>query len=176
MTSKPVIICDTREQKNKHITSYFDEHGFKWIRSKMYVGDYSLVDNMTVCIDKKQDLQEGYSNLVQQHNRFRDECLRAQEVEIHLVILVESSRIQNVEEVHTWSNPRWFQYQALLKRGGQPRYKPPISSEQLQKIMERMAYSYGIEWQFCKKQDTGRRILEILGVNTDTDDMEVKYE
>ena len=169
-----VIICDTREQKNKHITDYFDEHGIRWIRSKMFVGDYSLVDNMTVYIDKKKDLQEVYSNLVQQHDRFRDECLRAREYDIDLVLLVERNRIQSVEDVHTWSNPRYFQYQALLKRGERPRYKPPISSEQLQKIIERMAYSYGIRWEFCKKQDTGRKIMEILEVNTD--DMEVKHE
>jgi len=30
-----------------------------------------------------------------------------------------------------------------------------------------MANYYGIEWQFCSKQTTGKRIIELLGGGTD---------
>lgn len=157
-----VIICDTREQKANHITDYFDANGIKWIRSKMFVGDYSLLDNMTVCIDRKKDLQEVYSNVVQQHKRFHDEAVRARDNGIRLVVLIEDNKIQTLDEVHAWNNPRIWQYKAQIKRGETPKYRPPVSSELLQKIMERFTYAYGIEWRFCRKQDTAKTMLEIL--------------
>ena len=36
-----VIVVDSREQKNQHITSMFDKYGINWERRKLNSGDYS---------------------------------------------------------------------------------------------------------------------------------------
>jgi len=159
-----VIVCDTREKKTAHITDYFDEKGLKWVRSKLYVGDYSLLDNMSVCVDRKKDLQEVYGNLIgkKPHIRFREEADRARESGIRLVILVEDGTIDRLEDVHRWNNRRIWQYRMMLKRGETPKFKEPIPSATLQKIMERFAEVHGVEWRFCKKNETAKTILELL--------------
>ena len=37
------IVCDTREQKNEHITSYFDSKKIPWISKKLPFGDYTFL-------------------------------------------------------------------------------------------------------------------------------------
>lgn len=36
------IVCDTREQKNEHITNYFDSKNIPWVRKKLDTCDYSF--------------------------------------------------------------------------------------------------------------------------------------
>jgi len=58
--------------------------------------------------------------------------------------------VKALEDVIWWKNPRL-------------RESPlAVSGERLFKIMKAMENYYGIEWQFCNKQSTGRRILQIL--------------
>lgn len=168
-----VIQMDTREQagKKKHILSYFEQNNIKVIRSKMYVGDWTRLDNQTVCIDTKTlGLQEVYQNLVQSHKRFRDECIRAKEAGIRLIILVEQSGIHSLGDVAKWRNKRyedWFYIHNAQEHGkmlgAKISKKPPVSSERLMNMMKAMTMNYGVEWQFCNKSQTGKRIVEILG-------------
>lgn len=160
-----IIICDTREQKDAHITGYFDARGIKWVRSKLYVGDYSLLDNMSVCIDRKHNMQEVYGNVIQQHVRFRQELINAQENGIRLVVLIEDEKVQDLEDVTNWNNPRILQYRIMKKQGKEVKWKEPASSETICKIMKRMSYAYGVEWQFCKPGETAETIIKILGGN-----------
>lgn len=160
-----IVVCDTREQKDEHIISWFNEHNIHWIRSKLYVGDYTYLDNMTTCIDRKHNMQEVYSNVIQQHNRFRSELMRAQESGIRLVVLVEDEKIKNIDEVKFWNNPRIWQYRIMKKQGKEVKWKEPASSETISKIMNRMSYAYGVEWQFCKPGETAETIIKILGGN-----------
>ena len=37
-----VIIVDTREQENKHITDFFDKKEIKYISKKLDAGDYAI--------------------------------------------------------------------------------------------------------------------------------------
>ena len=148
-----IYIHDTRDQigKHKNVESYLAAQGHKVIRSKMYCGDIALFDNQMTCIDLKKDLQEVAGNLLQQHERFRAECVRAQEAGIKLIILVEhGGAIKSMDDVREWINPRL-------------RTSPKaVTGARLAAIMETMATKYGIEWRFCRKQDTGRIIVEIL--------------
>lgn len=36
------IVCDTREQKNEHITNYFDSKKIPWVKKKLDYADYSF--------------------------------------------------------------------------------------------------------------------------------------
>ena len=168
-----IIQMDTREQAGKkdHILNYFAENGIKVVRSKLLVGDWTLPTNHMVCVDTKTlGLQEVYCNLIgKEHERFREECARAQTCEIKLIVLVEESGIKCLDDVAHWQNPRrakWFQLSALHKQGkclnrAQPK-QPPASSEALMKSMRTMSERYGVEWRFCEKKDTGREIVRIL--------------
>ena len=51
-----VILVDTREQKNSHITSWFDAKGVKWKSKKLDFGDYSFYIPANEEMDKPRDL------------------------------------------------------------------------------------------------------------------------
>lgn len=167
-----IIIEDTRNRTNKHrnIHKYCKENGIEIIRSKMVVGDYTLPIDQTVCIDTKKDMVEVYGNLIQQHTRFRFECIRAHELGIKLIVLVEQPFIETLADVEHWQNPlvrKWEYINCAHEHGKMlnvhiPK-KPPVSSKNIAVIMSTMQKRYGIEWQFCAKADTGRKIIEILG-------------
>lgn len=107
--------------------------------------------------------------MVQEHERFRRECDLAHELGIRLVILVEQDGIEDVNHVHEWVNPRYERYMKLLIGHQHGRYmgtklpsRRPIDSKRLEKMMITFADHHNCEWQFCRKSDTGRRLLDIL--------------
>ena len=172
------IIIDSREHdgKNEHVLQYFRDNGIEYINKEKYgnialrVGDYMSDESDKQSIDRKQSLQEVYQNIVQQHVRFRDECIRAQQCGIKLIILVEDESITELSGVEHWKNPRYIQWCKIrsMQSAGkalkikQPK-QPPLSSIQLMDRMKVMADRYGIEWQFTPKAECGKRIVEILG-------------
>lgn len=163
------IISDSREQKWEHVQEYFDRTGHIWLRSKLPVGDYARMDNMTTVIDRKQSLNEVESNVIHQHDRFRRECELARKHGIKLIILVEEPSVQRLEDVAGWTNPRrlrWERLDAEHARGinlhKKISGKPPVDGKTLQAIMRTMAEKYGIEWRFCKKAQAGETICTIL--------------
>lgn len=122
------------------------------VRSKLFVGDVSLLNDQSVSIDLKRNLQEVCQNVCQDHARFRRELERAMEYGIKLVFLVEhGGSIKSLEDVQNWKNPRLKDHPLAM------------SGERLYKVMLTMQNKYGIEWQFCDKRCTGKRIIEILG-------------
>lgn len=148
-----LILEDTRQQARKHETKHkwFAENGIKVERCRLYVGDYTLPTNQSICIDTKKDLQELAQDVCQQHERFRAELVRAQEAGIHLIVLCEhGGGIKSLEDVYFWVNPR--------------RQHSPgaISGQRLFKILNTMQEKYGVRFEFCDKRQTGRRIVEIL--------------
>lgn len=148
----PVVMVDTREQKN-HVTDYLNAHGIPNVRSKLYVGDYTLLANQSIVVDRKQSLQEVCGNLCQQHERFRAELIRAKSAGIKLVILVEhGGQIASLDSVREWENPR-------LKKSPYA-----LSGQALYKRMVTVAEKYGVEWKFCQKRLTGKKICDILGI------------
>lgn len=148
-----LILEDTRQQARKHETKHkwFAENGIKIERCRLYVGDYTLPTNQSICIDTKKDLQELAQDVCQQHERFRAELVRAQEAGIHLIVLCEhGGGIKSLEDVYFWVNPR--------------RQHSPgaISGQRLFKVLNTMQEKYGVRFEFCDKRQTGRRIVEIL--------------
>lgn len=148
------FVHDTRDKATKHrnVDEYLVEQGHKVVRSKLFVGDVSLLNNQSVCIDLKRNLQEVAVNVGQDHARFKRELERAQEYGIHLIFLVEhGGAIKTLEDVQGWNNPRLKDHPLAL------------TGPRLYKIMLTMQNKYGIEWLFCDKRCTGKRIIELLG-------------
>lgn len=147
------IIVDTREkpQAIEKILDYFNQIGSRVVRSKLYVGDYQLMSNPYLVVDRKQNLNELCNNVVQDHKRFRDELLRGEDVGIKVVVLVEhGGGVKSIDDVPNWVNPR-------LKES-----PLAVSGERLYKILKAMEHTYQVRFEFCDKRQTGRRIMEIL--------------
>ncbi len=162
------VQVDTREHAKEweRIKGQFDALGVQYFRSKMYVADYMSLDNPRLVIDRKKDLQEICGNVCQQHERFKAELLRAKEQGIKLVILCEhGADIKSLEDVYFWSNPR--KYQIRWKTVNGKRVKDVISAKavdgnQLYKSLCTIRDRYNVDFVFCRKEETGQKIIEIL--------------
>lgn len=147
------IYIDTREKPHaiKKILAQFEKAGVEVIRQKLDVGDYMTDPDAKVSVDRKQTLSELVGNFCQQHKRFSAECRRAQESGVQLIFLIEhGGRIRSIEDVEKWGNPR-------LKISPYA-----MSGARLARMMQTYTARYGVQWRFCTKQVTGKRIIEIL--------------
>lgn len=185
------IIEDTRQQAKQHVAKQEQmiRLGAKIIRSKLPIGDYALLTDLSTVIDTKKDMTEVYLNIITDHKRFVKELKKAKENGIKLIVLVEHGKgITNIDDVKKWVNPQIARYKSeirkaliecdviskfdsisldemirLAKENRVAIKKSPVSSEQLAKAMLTLTERYGVEFQFCNKCDTGKRIVEIFG-------------
>ena len=151
-----VIVEDTRQKPDKtgYIHEQLENLGHKVVRSKMLVGDYMIANDGKVAVDTKQDLQEVVNNVIHQHERFRNECMLAQEAGIQLIILVTEPKITCLADVFGWFNPR-LRYN-----------KKATTGRTLGKILYSMQHKYDVRFEFCTKDNVGERIVELLGGQT----------
>lgn len=163
------VQVDTREHKSEweRIQKQFDTLGVQYFRSKLYVGDYQSLDNPRLVIDRKKDLNELCGNVCQQHDRFKAELIRAMQQNIKIVILVEHGEdVKSLEDVYFWENPR--KHEVIWKTVNGKRVKTVRSAKaidgmQLYKSLCTIRDRYNVDFEFCTKEETGKRIVEILG-------------
>ena len=143
-----MIICDSRERKNQHVLRYFDAHGIPYRIQKLDVADSMLEGVDGFAIDRKQNLAELSTNLMNRkdHARFWKEVRRAKEAGMRMVVLCEhGGKIRSVQDVAGWQNP----YSG-------------VSGRALMDEIYRVHIAYGVEFLFCDKRSTGRRIVSLL--------------
>lgn len=192
-----IIIEDKAQQDKKHIAKhmYFEQNGIYWERYPLPVGDYILYNDAVadviarkqkrgievkkmdflgtynVCVDTKKDMQEIVGNICgQQHARFRDECILAQNNGIKLYVLIENTdRIKCVEDVFHWQNPRMHRYNKIKYMHNLGKWQnialpkaPPTKGEQLAKAMLSMQLKYGVKFLFCRPDESGKKIVDIF--------------
>lgn len=148
-----VVLCDTRQQAGKHrnIDSYFAKTGIQTARQALYVGDYALANEQGRCVDTKQDVVELAKDIMSaDHERFRAECVRAQEAGIKLLVLVEETLPAG--GLTDWQSP--------TDASGKP--YTSVSGESLRRAMLTMTAKYGVRFRFCDSRQTGRLIVEYL--------------
>ena len=147
------IQVDSREKPKiiESILKEFDRQRVEHFSSKLFVGDYMNMDNPKLVIDRKHNLAEVCNNVVQDHKRFCAELERANRYGIKVIVLVEHSKdIQTLSDVQHWINPR-LKVSPLA-----------VSGERLYKILLAISKKYNVDFQFCTKQETGKRIIELL--------------
>ena len=147
------IQIDSREHKFElaRIQKQLTKAGCKTIVSKLYVGDYQSLDNPRLVVDRKKDLQELCGNVCQQHERFKNELIRALEAGIQIIILCEhGADVQSLEDVYFWDNPR-------IKKSPKA-----TSGESLYRSLCTIRDRYNVRFEFCTKRETGKRIMELL--------------
>ena len=163
-----VIQIDSREHKWEmaRVQRQLTALGCQTFVSKLYVGDYQSLDNGRLAIDRKKDLQELCGNVAQQHERFTDELRRAKKNGIQLVILVEHGEgIESLEDVYWWENPRRHVTKWRTVNGHREAYvesEKAIDGAQLYKSLLTIKQEYGVMFEFCTKDKTGQKIVEIL--------------
>jgi ERCC4-type nuclease len=158
------IQIDSREKQHaiQDILAEFDKQGVKHYTSKLFVGDYLSLDNPRLVIDRKQNLHELCGNVCQQHERFRAEMQRAKENGIKIIFLCEHGRnIKALDDVLWWTNPRET-YREKVKGVWVTKHRKVMQGDTLFKILNTMQNRYGVEFLFCEKKDTGKRIIELL--------------
>lgn len=248
-----IIIEDMGQKENKHNlkNDYWKSQGVKVVRLPLPTGDYCLLSDKArdvinrknnrglppkkmdflgtydIGVDTKEDMQELYQNLINSHDRFRDELVLAQNSNIKLIVLTENTDgITCINDVLLWDNPRLYIWQDDIRRmfikkqkevykhdnamaffdkrdidirSGKEDFEPkdfdkfvyeqyfkqlksvpieeilayfkkikfkhkkkPANSEQLVKSMLSMQEKYGVEFIFCKPEDSGRVVVELL--------------
>ena len=159
---------DTREKKKElaRIEKQLDGLGVDHFRSKLFVGDYCNIDNPRVVIDRKKDLLELCGNVCQQHDRFKAELVRAKEKGFKIIILCEhGAEIQRLSDVFWWNNPRLKMTKWIIVDGKSVKvrkYPRAITGQALYKSLCTIRDKYGVEFQFCAKDETGAMITRLL--------------
>lgn len=146
-------VFDTRERKNEHIKAYFEKRGIEYAIRKLDVGDYQIEGNPHRSVDRKQNLSEISKNLMnaKDHSRFWKEVRRAREQKTKLYVLIEhGADIKTIDDVAKWSD----------KYSG-------VSGRQLANEIYRVHIAYGVEFLFCTKKETAKKIIEILEVGNE---------
>ena len=143
---------------------------------KMEFKKMDFLGSYSVSVDTKKDMQEIVGNICgKAHPRFRDECILAQNNGIKLYVLVENTcGVKSVQDVFKWQNPRLHRYNRIAFMHSQgswlsmplPKAKP-TSGETLAKAMLTMQLKYGVEFVFCRPEDAGAKVIELLGGNID---------
>lgn len=148
------LLEDTRNQigKHKNIEAYCRQQGINLVRVRLLVGDYMLsgAGGGGISIDTKASIAEIASNCFQNHERFREMCIRAKECGIKLIVLIEE--IPPEGSLENWRSP--------LKRDGTPKYR--FDPVKLKKTMDTMTERYGVVFRFCDGRSTGRLLMEYL--------------
>lgn len=144
-----MIICDTREKENQRILQYFETNHIPYIEQKLDTGDYINPDKKNIVIERKKDLGELLKNMCSSDKiRFQDEIRRAHEAGIRFIVLCEhGGQYKTIKDVVN--------------------YKSRYSKIPGRVLMERMYaahIAYGVEFLFCDKRSTGRKIVELLEV------------
>lgn len=129
-----------------------------------------LVGDIKISVDTKNGLGEVEVNICgKQHGRFRDEVILAKKCGCKLYVLIEDEHAKEVRDVFRWVNPRYAKYRRIqsAQQNGrmmnvQLRGKPPVRGEQLAKAMLTMQLKYGCEFVFAKREDMGRKIIDLL--------------
>ena len=166
-----IIQEDTRQKPNKNadIRKQLEALGHTVRRFGMLCGDYQIFGKGDIVIDTKQDMNEVYSNVITDHERFANEARLAREAGIKLIILVTDPIVSSIDDVRLWRNPRrerWFMVRAMQRKGKMLTVKqsktPPCASDRLQKAMVTMTLRYGITWLFCERERVGEEIIRLL--------------
>ena len=118
--------------------------GIEYTVAKLDTGDY-MIPGGSVTVDRKASLEELAGNLCSKSHRFWREVRRSHDTGLKLIVLVENGRYHGIEDVKAWKS--------AYSR---------VSGRYLANEMARVAIAYGVEFLFCNKKSTGKRIAEIL--------------
>lgn len=144
-----VILVDSREKENRHITEYFEKHHIAYRKETLSYGDYTFcipanaehgVDkdmyfHKEIVVERKASIEELSGNLGKERERFEKELLKASKDCCREYLMVE--------------NPRG--YNDIMEHNYRTDFKPVPYVASLKSFENR----YGMNIQFIDKQYAG---------------------
>ncbi len=142
-----VILVDTREQKNKHITDYFEAQKITYMKRALKTGDYSAFIpknedlgitrdvHLLASVERKNSIDE-LAQSITDRSRFENELIRAS----------KSHFIMIVEDINGYEN--------LLNH----KYRSQYSPKALLGSIKAFEVRYGFTTMFLDKKFTGNYI------------------
>jgi len=119
-----IVLTDSRQQKEAHIISAFDEAGIIHVRTGLPSADYMTIryspekgfyKDYSILIDTKKDLNEILSNLSTGHKRLVNEVNKAHELGCKtFIFLIADSKVKSAEDIklktfkHTRLTGEWL--------------------------------------------------------------------
>lgn len=196
-----IILEDMGQKKEKHTVKnkWFYENGIDVIRVPLPVGDYVVANEKvmdvldrkerrnikpkkmdflgtySIAVDTKENIGEIANNICgKSHDRFRDECILAQNNGIQLYILVENEDgVNDIRDLFEWYNPRLDRYNKIkfMHDIGKWQHiplqkKPPTKGKSLAKAMITMEQEYGVRFLFCHPSKAGAKVIGLLEGDT----------
>lgn len=153
-----MIVQDDREKKGYHnsIEDYCKKNNIPLYRKRLLVGDYMLctISNGQVLpigntsIDcKGGGILELICDLYTDKKALNKKYRKCYEQGIHLIVLVEEE-IKSLQELVSWRS----KYTKLTGR-------------ELLDMIDTLKVSYGVDFHFCKKENTGEVLVQLLSRN-----------
>lgn len=140
------------------------------IDSKKKICKKDLEAVIPLSIDTKKDLQELYGNVCAQHERFKRELLKPINNQSKLVILCEhGDDVKCLEDVYFFYQPEMERFRWVTRNinGRTIRMRERYMQKEIKGIslfrsLCTIRDRYNVQFEFCDKKDTGKRIMEIL--------------
>ena len=191
------LLEDVGQKENLHIkkNQYWLKNNIEVQRVGLPCGDYVLVNDKVqdvlnrkaargispkkmdflgtydICVDTKKDIQELIGDICgKQHERFRDECILAQNNGIQLIILVENDfewiskakdiynkPVRSLDDLFSWKNKRAFMW-----RNEKQLYPNATKGSTLARACLTMSKKYGVRFEFSTKAEAGAKVIELL--------------
>ena len=154
-----ILLEDTRQQAGKHknVEAYCSRMGIQIVRQKLPVGDYAFPGG-SIAVDTKESIMEICKNVMSEdHKRLKAEILRAGEMGIQLVFLIEE--LPPYGRLDMWEVPRWKSTDRFHKYGDPMTLVHPAS---LRRALITMQERYGVKFRFCTRRQSPARIIKYL--------------
>lgn len=155
MPSDFIILTDTRQQKENHITKTFDKQGILHIRTGLPSADYMALRyeqgkgfylDYSVLIDTKKDLLELCGNLTKDHDRLVREIDKGHELGCEeFVFIIGDTKIKTIEDIKKWSSPH-----------------TKVKGYVLLKIMQTFKEHHNCKFVIVPKKEVGNKVIDLL--------------
>ncbi len=145
-----VILIDTREQENKHVTSYFDDKKIPYKSVKLDYGDYTLMLPKNVeygvmqdlrldfAVERKHNLEELSANFSKDRTRIEEELWRGFG---KIAFVIENGSLDKII-AHS--------------------YNTEYNEKSYLGTMMSFLHRYQVSFNFCEKANSGQVIYALL--------------
>ena len=176
--SEMIILIDTREQENKHITNYFDKKKINYRTQKLNTGDYSfsiskntelninaeLCFDSIIAIERKATLEEISNNLTHERTAFENEMIRSTRIK-QFYLLIETKN--EIEEKEYFENEIKVIEKKVEERGRledilYKKYKTDFNEKSFFSSLISFIIRYNIKLMQINKNNSGLLIYYIL--------------
>lgn len=134
-----IILIDTREKENKHITEYFDKQGIEYKRQKLNCGDYTIEGQQDkIFIERKNSITEIAGNFAKGRIRFTKEFERAYATKAKIILMIEDKKT-SIDDKN---------------------YRSNFSPEDIKNRLKTWCNIFQISLYFVEKKDAGKFIID----------------